>query len=260
MASNTNCRQCTPAPNVCITPPPVCEGCECEEIYSGECVQYTGQDLECLGITRGMSFNEIIQILADKLCADGCCVNPFEWVLLQALRIYNNGLNHYGVDAEQKPQTIPIILGKLLDYGIVMPKCNFCCPDCGFYALLRTGNKEFDLLEPLLTATGANCCENCGQTFDACYASLIKAHPCIQTLFETLDAVEYSTIGGNTMLCALLDTLSGLESTLVCEIVEVILTKGLVISCDNPNGAIVIASAATFLEYIENTGIGSSCN
>ena len=42
--------------------PPVCAGSQCEEIYPGTCVVYSGPNISCLGITNGMSLNDIVQV------------------------------------------------------------------------------------------------------------------------------------------------------------------------------------------------------
>lgn len=67
--------QSTPCANGCITTtttlapiPPSCDGNECVELYYGNCVQYTGPDVQCLGITTGMSMNTIVQTLAAAIC------------------------------------------------------------------------------------------------------------------------------------------------------------------------------------------------
>jgi hypothetical protein len=254
MASNTNCRQCTPAPNVCITPPPVCEGCECEEIYSGECVQYTGQDLDCLGITRGMSFNEIIQILADKLCIEGCCINPVQWLFDYVIEVYNIAYDKGHMTA-LRPLTLNDILKNLLGLGIVVPKCNLCCPDCGVYVL-----GSITAIEAIQTATGSSCCINCGQDYNQCYSALTKLYPCAEYIFEEYEIQEFGTLGTNTILCTLQDILANYNANIVCDILETIGQMGLVISCNNPNGAIVISSAETFLDYYTNTNLTNPCD
>ena len=68
--------QSTPCANGCITTtttlaptPPSCNGNECVELYYGNCVQYTGPSIQCLGITNGMSMNALVEAFADALCA-----------------------------------------------------------------------------------------------------------------------------------------------------------------------------------------------
>ena len=253
MASNTNCRTCAPVSPVCVTPPPVCGGCECEETYSGACVQYTGTDLDCLGITRGMSLNEMIQILADKLCVEGCCVNPVKWLIDKAVEIYEIDYAA-GRYSAAEPISISSVLEKFLTAGIVTPKCNFCCPDCGVYALATPADVAL-----LVAATGASCCTNCGQTYTETYTRLIKENPCLETLYESFEPVEYGTIGGNTVLDVIEQSLAGYDSSVICDVFETIFEQGLVVSCNNPHGAIIISSTATFLTYITNMNLNNIC-
>lgn len=72
MYPNEYCHQCEPElPPIEVPPPPVCEGEECEEIYTGNCVKYTGPAIPCLSITTNESLNSVIAKLAARVCS--CC-------------------------------------------------------------------------------------------------------------------------------------------------------------------------------------------
>lgn len=72
MYPNEYCHQCDPElPPIEVPPPPVCEGEPCEEIYTGNCVKYTGPAIPCLNITTNEDLNSIIAKIAARLCS--CC-------------------------------------------------------------------------------------------------------------------------------------------------------------------------------------------
>lgn len=72
MYPNQYCNPCNePEPCVPAPPPPDCVGEPCEEIVLDTCVRYTGPAIPCLGILTGASLNQVIQIIAARLC--DCC-------------------------------------------------------------------------------------------------------------------------------------------------------------------------------------------
>lgn len=72
MYPNQYCHQChEPEPCVELPAPPDCTGEPCEEIVLDTCVRYTGPAIPCLGIVTGANINQVIQIIAAKLC--DCC-------------------------------------------------------------------------------------------------------------------------------------------------------------------------------------------
>lgn len=72
MYPNQNCQPCQPeCPPVEVPLPPACTGEPCEEIVTGICVKYTGPNIPCVGITTNMTFNQVVQLLAAKICE--CC-------------------------------------------------------------------------------------------------------------------------------------------------------------------------------------------
>ena len=67
--NDCNCGNCcSPTPPPLPPTPPTCSGTSCEEFYDAKCVLYTGPAIPCLGITAGMSLNDYIQIIANRLC------------------------------------------------------------------------------------------------------------------------------------------------------------------------------------------------
>lgn len=257
MANNTNCRQCDPIPQVCVNPPQACDECNCEEIYSGECVTYTGPNIDCLGITNGMSLNDALQIIAERLCVEGCCINPIDWFLALVLEIYAQAPVLVAEEpvASTPPavnETLPVVIETLLTTGIVMPKCNFCCPDCGVYYLGNQAN-----LTSLIGTTGYVCCTNCGPDYQSCRTTLSEIGPCMRLIFNDLQ--EYGTLGGNSMLCHIYEAFNTYDRSVICSIFETIQTLGLVVSCNTPNGALIISSTETFENYFTNMGMLNNC-
>jgi len=72
MYPNEYCHRCEPElPPIEVPLPPACDGEECEEIYSGTCVKYTGPAIPCLNIAANENLNSVIQKIANRLCQ--CC-------------------------------------------------------------------------------------------------------------------------------------------------------------------------------------------
>jgi uncharacterized protein (DUF433 family) len=72
MYPNQYCKPCNqPEPCIEVPAPPDCIGEPCDEIVLDTCVRYTGPTIECLGIETGANLNDVIQIIAARLC--DCC-------------------------------------------------------------------------------------------------------------------------------------------------------------------------------------------
>jgi hypothetical protein len=72
MYPNQYCNPCNePEPCIEVPAPPDCIGEPCDEIVLDTCVRYTGPAIPCLGITTGANLNQVIQIIAERLC--DCC-------------------------------------------------------------------------------------------------------------------------------------------------------------------------------------------
>ena len=155
-------------------------------------------------------------------------------------------------------------IGELLLSGLILPSCDFCCPDCEPYVLAsNTGFVYFNNL-----FGGDLCCYNYA-TGDIGYSYLqsnlgaslptrsfygagysvgegcennrfIECLPQIESIvdFETImdyGLVEHSTLNNNTALCALANSLSSYDSVFNTNLIQAIQTYGLVISCEKGN-------------------------
>lgn len=65
--SHCGCPQ--PCPQPCPDPLDVVETVGCLESVNTECVTYSGDDIPCLAIIKGTDLNDIIDILANEICA-----------------------------------------------------------------------------------------------------------------------------------------------------------------------------------------------
>lgn len=73
MYPNNSCPTCANCPTtVTPTPLPDFHGL-CGDTYKLSCVQYTGEDIECLGITKGMSMIQVLNIFQTVLETNGYC-------------------------------------------------------------------------------------------------------------------------------------------------------------------------------------------
>jgi len=73
MYPNTPCLTCADCPTgVTPTPLPDFHGI-CGDAYPLSCVKYTGENIECLGITTGMSITQILNIFQTVLETNRYC-------------------------------------------------------------------------------------------------------------------------------------------------------------------------------------------
>lgn len=242
--NNESCSPCrNTVPATCVAGPPVCQGSQCEEIYPGACVLYSGPNIPCLGITNGMSLNDIVQILGEQLCSENCCTNPVYWLLNYAKNIYDihvaKGLN---------PDIIEI-LTTLINNGIYTSSCNICCPDWQWYIISNKstiGDIRADILiDGPVTNGGIT-------NFDSCMTLLEVRNINIPNRFinipsDDLSGTEWGTIQGQTTLCIfneIFDSNTFSGQTLY-DILDLIITLGLTIECRS--GALRILNMDDFL-------------
>lgn len=235
---STNCTTCNSSPLPCAIHPPDCNSHDCEEIVSGGCVAYTGTDIACLGITNGMSLNDIINILSSAICTPVACVNPMDYFLTYAFKVFNARIDMGDTI------TLTSVINAILDAGIVMPKCNSCCPDCGVYAFGNITN-----ITAIQTVYGSVCCSNCAQNYDTCYTELSSLDPAIEALFITTTATEYGTMQGDTTFCILKKYLELVSAEIAVEALTAIISKTFVATCQNPFGDVFIGSKAAWVTY-----------
>lgn len=215
------------------------------------------------------------------------CVNPMSYVLTS---IYNSLRG--GSTGTQLAEAI----GTYLDAGELITNCNFCCPDCEDtkrYVLASAPlfAQYYNTFYNDITCPPPCCIEVDASLTAMAYAqspsiSLLNAFAlvppitnccgtnfseCNQLLKELLDTeknsvyvingiVEESTISGSTTLCILAQFLSGISGftpTDYAAVVNIILTKGLVVDC-RPEGTI-IASINAYTAYINTVQNGCYC-
>lgn len=232
MAYNNNgCNTCNPAiPLPCVEPPPVCEGSECEEIYPGTCVVYSGPDISCLGITNGMSLNDIIQIIGEQLCSeDHGCINPVYWLLNYAKNIYD-----IHVEKELNPDILKI-LRTLINNGIYIPSCNICCPDWQWYII-----STHSMVSTIRTSISSNGPQtNSGITnFDSCMTLLEARNVNIPNRFINFPSLsasgtEWGSIQGQTTMCIFNEIFDSntFSSQIMYDILNLVINLGLTIEC-----------------------------
>ena len=231
MAYNNNgcdtCNQAIPPP--CVEAPPVCEGSQCEEIYPGACVVYSGPNISCLGITNGMSLNDIIQAIGEQLCSENCCINPVYWLLNYAKNIYD-----IHTEKELNPDILEI-LTTLINNGIFTSSCNICCPDWQWYIISNKGT--IGDIRAAINSDGP--VTNGGITnFDTCMTLLEARNINMPNRFidipsDDLSGTEWGTIQGQTTLCIfneIFDSNTFSGQTLY-DILDLIITLGLTIEC-----------------------------
>lgn len=77
MKSNCGCKQACGCGDVVLTTPPSCpvrctNGDPCPETFDAKCLVYMGDTIANLGITTGMRFDDVLQILAMAIVNPGC--------------------------------------------------------------------------------------------------------------------------------------------------------------------------------------------
>ncbi len=245
MAYNNNgCNTCNQAiPPACVTAPPVCQGSQCEEIYPGTCVVYSGPNIPCLGITNGMSLNDIIQTIGEQLCSENCCTNPVYWLLNYAKTIYD-----IHIEKELNPDILEI-LTSLINNGIYTSSCNICCPDWKWYiisdkATVGTIRTSIDTNGPVTNNGITN--------FNTCITSLEIRNINIPNRFinipsDDLSGTEWGTIQGQTTLCIFNEIFDSntFSGQILYDILDLIITLGLTVQCDD--GILEIVNMNDFL-------------
>jgi len=142
-------------------------------------------------------------------------------------------------------------ISDILDKGVIEPICNSCCPNCGnvyffggVYAFSNFSN--IGIVRSELLDVGQCCTNSCLPQLEE-YIGGEK----YQLLLEK-GILEYSLIGNESFVCNLLQQAEegGLSGTALYDVIDMILTKGLVIFCDGDLK--LTSSVETFLKYIES--------
>ena len=265
--TNPNCNQGCGCNNCCppITPPippvpPICVGTKCEEIYDAACVNYTGPALPCFNITTDTNLNSVIQTIATNIC--NCCVNskctsPFEIFFERFKTIWDT------VHVADPSLSFYDVFNAYLYQGIIVKKCQYCCPDDFIYSL-SIGSDRCTFLTEILTAlasTGSNVeipCKNCWTKFNVSATELL-------TLFDpTLNGTHSPAFtvddicewGGFNNISGLYDfniTIKKLFTTSqITDIMKSISINSLQIVCDLNSGNIIIGSYDLVQDYVYN--------
>ena len=241
MAYNNNgCNTCNPViPPPCVEPPPVCEGTEFEEIYPGTCVVYSGPDISCLGITNGMSLNDIIQIIGEQLCSEdggtnpvyeNGCTNPVYWLLNYAKNVYD-----IHVEKGLNPDILEI-LGTLIGNGIYTSSCNICCPDWRWYII--SDESMISRIRTVISLNGPQ--TNSGITnFDSCMTLLEARNANIPNRFinvpsYSLSGREWGSIQGQTTMGIFNEIFDSntFSGQIMYDILDLVIQSGLTIECE----------------------------
>ena len=152
-------------------------------------------------------------------------------------------------------------LSDLLDNGLFLPNCDYCCPDCNDYVICLTDyyikylsildntnpccfNYGLDdaglaLLEvylPTILPTneihnGYNVGTGCTGTTFVTGLDLLESKTIDYAELLALGIIEQSTINGSSGLSTIVNGLSGLDSSQVYDFMVTLLNEGLVITC-----------------------------
>jgi len=249
---NCSCNNCCPPPTPPTPPtPPDCTGTSCTELYDGACVVYSGANISCFGITTNMTFNSIVQAIAQTLCdCSGSlpsCTNPLENFVSKVLQMYNS-LESYNPGAI----SLQAIIETSLEEGMVFKKCEYCCPDSFMYALAFSSDIYADILATIDTIEHidpvTSPCLNCAQDFASCNTALINLSGDPEIVSETYEFGGFNGISG---LCYLKDLLTGQTEDVVTAFINAITSGGLVVACDNTHGDIFIGNNKFYGEYAQ---------
>jgi hypothetical protein len=255
--TNPNCNEGCGCNNCCppVTPPtppvpPTCTGTECEELYDGACVQYTGPSITCLGITTNTSLNSVIQAMANKLC-ECCktpkCTNPITRFVDLVFDIY------YSITNAGRTTTFDDIFLSLINPGYIIKKCEYCCPDGQAYmfTIKDDGSQILNALKELL-GTGSEQviqnCVNCESDFTVsgtALAALQDTRP-----FTVNDITEYGGFNSSSGLSILTNSLKNYPEALITEFLSYFITnEALIIACNTETGDLFIGNLSAFTTY-----------
>lgn len=153
----------------------------------------------------------------------------------------------------------PEAVGRYLDMGEVSPACSDCCPCNNIYVFagVETYLKVTEGLgwsylgsygcEPFPWWNDQCCTDTCFDDISEYYGSEMR------DLLLNIGVVEYSSIGSKSMLCILFDYFkeNNISKETALEVVSVVLTKGILLYCDEENGFQVTGSVDKMLQYLE---------
>jgi hypothetical protein len=253
--SACKCNQCCPPTSIPTPPtPPTCEGTQCDEVYDGACVNYTGAAIPCIGIQPGASLNTVIQLLANQVC-DCCdkpkCKNPLEFIFEYYTQVVNR------LDLDNEKLTFEGVLYGILSNGLVLPSCGLCCPDSEIWGFGETEAfyNVYNVVDPQY-----NIGINSNTNYTNCLLEIVKVkEPGIAppvSLYDTSNVQEYGSLLANTQLCTILDFCQSYISPdpyVAQSLFNQLKYNGIFISCIGNNGEMFIGNANAFLNYYNST-------
>lgn len=249
--SGCGCNGCCP-PVTPPTPPtpPICVGTQCEEIYDAACVNYTGPALTCFNIPTNTNLNSVIETIANRLCScysSSQCTSPLQLFFERFKTLY--------YDLYNTDNTIPFndVFQYYLNNGIIVKKCQYCCPDVFIYALsagptmcyhiATTYSSGYPNVEPP--------CRNCWTKYSTCATTLLtKFDPLLGgVLDEPLtieDLCEFGGFNNVTALCELTTILTAnFTYAQITDIMLNIRNYGLAVACDESRANVLVGAFDT---------------
>lgn len=251
--TNPNCNPgcgcngcCPPVPPPVPPTPPICIGENCVEHYDGNCVIYTGPDILCIGVETNNNINTIIQALATRICnccGEFKCISPFKLFFERFKATYDL---LYAADPTVDFYTY---FSSYVQLGVVVKKCQYCCPDVYMYALAIDPIirdliiAEYNVFAITVEIPG----QNVWADFQTCATSLLTEFD--TTLDGSIAALtlneiyEFGGINDLSGICNLNDILTAnFTEAQITSIMTVIYEDGLSLACDLAKGNIMIGS------------------
>jgi hypothetical protein len=176
------------------------------------------------------------------------CTNLIEWTFSKFTEIFGKGQD------KLLPQES---IDRILDKGMVLPKCNFCCPCTSAPYVFASVETYLKYGEAVTPENAERCCNQ----FNSAIEDYLECHGLnnSQTWDYILDKgiIESNLIQGNSQLPYIFEWINLIISTgqsgntTATEIFDRILDKGVVVWCNDETGDISIASVETFLKLAE---------
>lgn len=212
-------------------------------------VIYTSGNLSCIDANTNDSLSFILFKLNQKICdlqeqLDECCSTSTSTTTTTTTTIAIC-INPIVTMLNNNDD-----VGNFLDEGSIEPICDNCCPDCGNFYIFGSVQTFLQIYEafPVVISESPCCTNTCNLQFEEYVGSV--------NYINLLDKgfVEYSTVGGKSMLCYLLDYAeqNSLTATQLYDLTVTLLDKGVVVYCNN--GTQLVASREKFSQYLEVTG------
>lgn len=265
--NNPNCNAGCGCNNCCppVTPPtppvpPTCIGTQCEELYDGACVEYTGPAITCLNIIPNTSLNTVIQTIASNIC-NYCnksqCISPF--------KLFFERLKTLWVYAYSADPTITFydIFESFINNGIIIKKCQYCCPDPFLYTLaIGTGSSVYadSVYNDVVGIPNYEIpCENCWTGYSTAASELLASfdptfggtHLPGITVADIHEFGGFNNVSGIKDLNVIFENL--FTTSQITDIMKLMYTQQfpLSVTCDTETGNIIIGSLNSVRPYMQ---------